>query len=101
MINAPAKYKCIVLCTSVPGYTPMESEAQIFPKRHLCSGEERSKCLDLSARWSCSHPLPWRLSKDKFILFGRSRDETLVKYSVTAVVNGEEGETTTLCVNEY
>lgn len=27
VINTPAKYKCIVLCTSVPRYTPMESES--------------------------------------------------------------------------
>lgn len=79
----------MVLCTAVPRYTPMESEPQIFPKRHSCSGKGTSKILDLSARRSCSHPLAWRLSKKKFILLGRSRDETIVKYS--AIVNGEEG----------
>lgn len=63
---------------SVPGHTPTESEAQIFPKRHPYFGEERIKTLDLSARWSCSHPLAWRFSKDKFILFGRSREEAKV-----------------------
>lgn len=66
----------------------MESEPQIFPKRHSFSGEGTSKILDLSARWSCSHPLAWRLSKNKFILV-ESRDETVVKYS--GIVNREEG----------
>lgn len=79
----------------------MESEPQIFPKRHPYSVEKASKTLDLSARWSCFHFLPWRLSKNKFIILGRSRDKTIVKYSVTAIVIGEERERTTFCVNEY
>lgn len=65
----------------------MVSQSQTFPKRHPCSGEETSKTLDLSARWLCSHPLPWRLSNNKFIPFGRNRDETVVLYSVTATLN--------------
>lgn len=75
--------------------------AQIFPKRHPCSGEETNETLGLSAKWSCSHCLALEAFKEQlFFLFGRSRDETVVKYSVTAVVNGE-GEGTTFCVNEY
>lgn len=78
----------------------MKSESQIFPKKQLCSDGETSKTLDLSARWLYSLPLPWRLSKNKFILFERSRDKTIVSYSITAIVNGEEGDRT-FFVNDY
>lgn len=47
----PAKYKWIALCTSVPGYTPMQSETKSCQRGSLLWEGERSKLM--SARWVC------------------------------------------------
>lgn len=67
----PAKYKWIALCTSVPGYTPMQSETKSCQRGSLLWGGEEQ--VDVCEVGLYCHLLPLRISNARLYFWQKWR----------------------------